>query len=200
MSGKEMVERGVHVPPAYHGASTSANDDPSSLSRPRSRQQPRPPLKVGGGELSRTRSHRERYDTDSQSTYGEHGSFAHGVQQGEASVRARSRSNAAPPGLGKEMSEYVREDVREKAAGEEVLGEAGRAGDLEKQMGGESDTLSSSIRQDSTDSGSDADRDPNLVTWDSPQSMENPRNWSLHKRWSVIVMCVPCGGAPSRQC
>lgn len=30
--------------------------------------------------------------------------------------------------------------------------------------------------------------DPNLVTWDSPDSQENPRNWSKRHRWAVTVL------------
>ena len=30
--------------------------------------------------------------------------------------------------------------------------------------------------------------DPNLVTWDSPDSQENPRNWSHRHRWAVTIL------------
>ncbi|GAK67647.1 MFS multidrug transporter [Moesziomyces antarcticus] len=32
------------------------------------------------------------------------------------------------------------------------------------------------------------DADPNLVTWDSPDSQENPRNWSKRHRWAVTTL------------
>nr|CDI55510.1 related to MFS multidrug transporter [Melanopsichium pennsylvanicum 4] len=32
------------------------------------------------------------------------------------------------------------------------------------------------------------DLDPELVTWDTPDSQENPRNWSKRHRWSVTVL------------
>ncbi|SPO40368.1 related to MFS multidrug transporter [Pseudozyma flocculosa] len=33
-----------------------------------------------------------------------------------------------------------------------------------------------------------AAHDPNLVTWDSADSPENPRNWSQHRRWAVVLI------------
>ncbi|KAJ6782750.1 hypothetical protein PWT90_03625 [Aphanocladium album] len=30
--------------------------------------------------------------------------------------------------------------------------------------------------------------DPNLVTWDGPNDMENPKNWSLNKKWMDVVL------------
>lgn len=34
----------------------------------------------------------------------------------------------------------------------------------------------------------DEKTDPNLVTWDSPDSQENPRNWSKRHRWAVTTL------------
>ncbi|PWN49960.1 MFS general substrate transporter [Violaceomyces palustris] len=31
-------------------------------------------------------------------------------------------------------------------------------------------------------------QDPNLVTWDSPDSIENPRNWTTRRSWAVVVI------------
>lgn len=44
-------------------------------------------------------------------------------------------------------------------------------------------------KEDPTDATTKAEEtDPNLVTWDSPDSQENPRNWSKRHRWAVTVL------------
>lgn len=31
-------------------------------------------------------------------------------------------------------------------------------------------------------------RDPNLVTWDSPDDLQNPKNWAYKKKWATVVV------------
>ena len=31
--------------------------------------------------------------------------------------------------------------------------------------------------------------DPNLVTWDGPNDLENPQNWSRNYKWFITVVC-----------
>lgn len=75
---------------------------------------------------------------------------------------------------------------------------AGADVDLEKQanaqsavdegLTGEAAGIATSASAD-VESGHDheKEKDPHLVTWDSPDSMENPRNWSLHRRCESSV-------------
>ncbi|UZJ53527.1 hypothetical protein CBS101457_002847 [Exobasidium rhododendri] len=138
-----------------------------------------------------------------------------GSKGNPSSRGANFKPAAAHHGFAEEAHDYVHEDAREKAEEEEILRdvERGHSGesvrekqshdhahahnvDLEKQQEQQqksnSDTSSSATRRPSEISTSSAEeeekRDPNLVTWDSPSSQENPRNWSLHRRWSVIVI------------
>lgn len=41
---------------------------------------------------------------------------------------------------------------------------------------------------DNNNSKEQASPDPNLVTWDGPDDLENPKNWSLHKKWVDVVL------------
>jgi DHA1 family multidrug resistance protein-like MFS transporter len=31
--------------------------------------------------------------------------------------------------------------------------------------------------------------DPNLVTWDGPNDLENPQNWSRKYKWFITIIC-----------
>jgi multidrug resistance protein len=128
--------------------------------------------------------------------------------------RGSSRFQAHPGGLVEEAHEYIANDARERGEEEEILDDVRRGNsgesfrdalesqnnhssskvnrvnvDLEKQV--ESSSLGEKDSKGSSDTAineKDHEEDPNLITWDSPESQENPRNWSLHRRWSVIVI------------
>lgn len=36
--------------------------------------------------------------------------------------------------------------------------------------------------------GKEQNQDPNLVTWDGPDDKENPKNWSLNKKWIDVLL------------
>ena len=54
------------------------------------------------------------------------------------------------------------------------------AGDLEK---GPTDSLSGQDEQNQDDSS----RDPNIVDWDGPDDPENPLNWNLKKKGTLVA-------------
>lgn len=53
--------------------------------------------------------------------------------------------------------------------------------DLEEGQGQPKEVLA-------VESKEEEQNDPNLVTWDSPDSQENPRNWSKRHRWAVTTL------------
>lgn len=61
--------------------------------------------------------------------------------------------------------------------GEQSRSVSSREADLEKQA-------QSNDEKEKDDE--EKHNDDDLVSWDSPESMENPRNWTLHRRWAVI--------------
>lgn len=199
-----------HIPPSYNEPSTSTSPSKDGNIKPS-----RPPMRGQALGLTRTHSRRELYDADTASTYGEFGSYtSRGFDGKEGRKRSRSNLQSRPssrdsnvkPRDHKGVAQYVSEDAKEKEEEEEVLedvkrGHSGESvrekknvnADLEKQQPQqtekESGTSTSSTRRGSdTSTSEEKDPDPNLVTWDSPDSMENPRNWSLHRRWSVILI------------
>ena len=56
-------------------------------------------------------------------------------------------------------------------------------GELEAARPPPKDELSSTKEEQQKEA-----QDPNLVTWDSPDSQENPRDWSHRRRWVVITI------------
>lgn len=44
------------------------------------------------------------------------------------------------------------------------------------------------IGEDSNGGPGSKERDPNLVTWDGPDDKENPKNWSLNKKWLDVLL------------
>jgi multidrug resistance protein len=52
--------------------------------------------------------------------------------------------------------------------------------DLEKQQ--------ASLLDDRSATEEKQPDDPNLVTWDSPDSQENPRNWPRKRKWAIMVL------------
>lgn len=132
--------------------------------------------------------------------------------------KVRRKAPQKTNNISEERHGYIDEDTREKTEEVEILRDVqrGHSGesvrekyeptpmpsdessapkDLEKQAdnakhleSGTSESSSSSTRRESISSGEQDEKDPNLVTWDSPDSKENPRNWSLHRRWGVIII------------
>jgi DHA1 family multidrug resistance protein-like MFS transporter len=43
----------------------------------------------------------------------------------------------------------------------------------------------------------EANEDPNLVTWDGPDDLENPQNWSRKYKWIITIDLVPNKGITS---
>jgi hypothetical protein len=83
-----------------------------------------------------------------------------------------NESTAEKPGAQKQSS---REDdggdeVRDAPASEKDL----EAGNLEKAK--------------TTISKRSKTRDPNLVTWDAPDDPENPKNWTLGRKWAATLV------------
>jgi hypothetical protein len=83
-----------------------------------------------------------------------------------------NESTAEEPGAQKQPS---REDdggdeVRDAPASEKDL----EAGNLEKAK--------------TTSSKRSRTRDPNLVTWDAPDDPENPKNWTLGRKWAATLV------------
>ena len=35
----------------------------------------------------------------------------------------------------------------------------------------------------------ESNEDPNLVTWDGPNDIENPQNWSRRYKWIITIIC-----------
>ncbi|KAN0062201.1 hypothetical protein ACQY0O_005381 [Thecaphora frezii] len=54
--------------------------------------------------------------------------------------------------------------------------------DDEKRISSSTETSSPTM------DGPPTPEDPYLVTWSTPDSNENPRNWSQHRRWAVVVL------------
>lgn len=40
--------------------------------------------------------------------------------------------------------------------------------------------------KDAPPGGSDAAADPNLVRWDGPDDPQNPKNWSINRKWAAV--------------
>ena len=105
------------------------------------------------------------------------------------------------------MEEEVElERVRSGASGQSALGKKSADVDLEKgaASGSPTETSVSAVSSNAAESqaervkggeksadgesSSEEEDDPNLVTWDSPDSMENPRNWSPLRKTTVVVI------------
>lgn len=111
----------------------------------------------------------------------------------------QKKPNEARHNLRREISEYeqrdeeeaerenaILKDVKSGHSGETVAEQIEKeksSADLEKQAGPSPSSASTPNEDEEKE-----EKDPNLVTWDSPDSMENPRNWSLHRRWGVIAI------------
>lgn len=52
----------------------------------------------------------------------------------------------------------------------------------------EDGTTSSHSPSSAASTNSSSGKDPNLVTWDSPDDPANPRNWPESKRWTVMIL------------
>lgn len=59
------------------------------------------------------------------------------------------------------------------------------------EIGEESDGSQSKERQT---------QDPNLVTWDGPDDKENPKNWSLNKKWIDVLLGTLFSLSSSTRC
>ncbi|KAK0560938.1 hypothetical protein OC861_006052 [Tilletia horrida] len=93
---------------------------------------------------------------------------------------------------GKELAEVRQGGTGEKAF---IKGSIPHAdADLEAQRLASRDTVSDDTALDPRSPSSKAetttekDHDPNLVGWDSPDDLANPRNWSTKKKWTVTTL------------
>lgn len=182
-----------HRAPVYNAAPENAE---TQEDRPRFQR---------GSKLGRMPSHREWYDADTRTNDSEFGIHARqpggqGEEGGSlalAMARTSSRRQGVTEKLANGLDDYEKNDaqvrkdqqdvlrnVQDGHSGESVLEAQGnnqRTMDIEKQQTDKSQSSSSSGPDDD-------DSDKNLVSWDTPDSLENPRNWSLHRRWAVIAI------------
>lgn len=77
-------------------------------------------------------------------------------------------------------------EVTPGAAGEAVA--TAQAIDLEKAASRSATPEGPATDLASSATSHDEEKDPNLVTWDSPDDPENPRNWPKSKRWTVMIL------------
>lgn len=207
-------EASPHVPPDYRAASTSPavggsgsrDGAPVALQRTHSRRD----LYNAdtGGVDSEIGSHwNSRHEDHPHLHRDHHGNWYNPLHatrtNSKTKINKPSASKTKDDGQGpsskkntlkQELSNYEKRD-EEEAAEESAILENVRSGnsgetiaeqiengksavDLEKQEG----------RASSVSTEPKEGEDPNIVTWDSPDSMENPRNWSLHRRWAVIAI------------
>lgn len=161
----------------------------------------------GSLSLHRTASHLEVYDAETRSVDSEFGGHSRSrhedyphLHHDDRRISAASKQQSKD-GLKGEIQDYEKRDRLQRAEDQEILADiqSGHSGEsvLETYEG---DRIGSDGEQSTNDSnhiekgrvdGKDVEEeeehhDDDLVTWVSPESMENPRNWTLHRRWAVI--------------
>lgn len=194
--------------PTYQPASPSTNPRRKSSNRKTSTHT-RVPSR-GSLHLTRTASHREVYDAETRSVDGEFGGHSRSrhedyphLHHDDRRISAVSTTNQSKDGLGN----YEKRDRIERAEDQEILEDiqSGHSGESVVEMyEGDRTGAHSDGEQSTNNSSNDTDlekgkpeskegeeeeeehHDDDLVTWDTPESMENPRNWTLHRRWAVI--------------
>lgn len=149
---------------------------------PPARETAQPQYTGTGGILERTFSEKEKYDADAGGIDGHFGSYGHANHTLQPR-RTRTRENDVS--LAKREAREL-DEVRHGGTG--AIAQAAPSADQDLEQGStlnnsESDSDSSPPPPESKQK----DKDPNLVTWDSPDSLENPRNWSYRRRWLVVL-------------
>ena len=108
-------------------------------------------------------------------------------------------SDPAPAPNGAEESQDVNEDDSDDLAPSEkdAASQAGPGSDEEVENNGEArdvapvekDLEAGQLNQTKTGSSRRSRaRDPNLVTWDGPDDPENPKNWSIRRKWAATLV------------
>jgi hypothetical protein len=89
-----------------------------------------------------------------------------------------------------DLTGKVIQDIEGPGADEEVMPEV-RDGRIADEKALEAGPRSEKSR---TSTSGKSQRDPNLVTWDSPEDPENPKNWSMKRKWAATVVgkCSLC--------
>jgi multidrug resistance protein len=147
----------------------------------------------------------------------EFGAHSHTKQESHPGYRLRnahsrpSTAERGAEGVADRLEKFEEEDAQQRRDDQQVLADvqSGHSGEsvLERQQaanndeGAQSDRTTSDLgqvssadieAQSSTKEKHEEEEvehhDDDLVTWDSEDSMENPRNWSLHRRWAVIAI------------
>lgn len=97
-------------------------------------------------------------------------------QEEEHAIGESIRKRDFLPGDDVEKQGAAPQDESDEAGSESLS--SGHGDHSRSNKGGDAHSTSSCAEHD----------DKDLVTWGSPESMENPRNWSLHRRWAVIAI------------
>lgn len=64
----------------------------------------------------------------------------------------------------------------------------GPESDLEKGYGTEKKDTINEEEEEEEEEERQRQRDPNVVTWDGPDDLENPMNWPMKKKWMNIAV------------
>lgn len=82
-----------------------------------------------------------------------------------------------------DLTEKETQDTAELGADEEVVPEVRDGVADEKAL-----EAGLTLEKSRTSKGAKSQRDPNLVTWDSPEDPENPKNWSFKRKWAATFV------------
>lgn len=166
----EKVEESVADPsPSISRASTGSRPTPRRSSTARSGSRRTPTIGVHDDYAAHTETNEADLIED---------------EADRASVKQGASAQDAPAVL-RQHDKNSQEEVEKPDSRSSLDGNG--PNDLDLESGPPTLSRQTTVKS-ARSAGSQAFRDPNLVSWSGPDDPENPKNWTLKRKWGAVVV------------